>query len=321
MVSLGALRRFVPVLLLTIVVCGCRAESAAPARTDLVIGTVFPNGSWDLVGRALAKAYTERLPDVRAVASISDDLEFQADAVEQGHAQLAIEDVETVYLAYSTGTTSVPQPHRNLRAIAVLFSTAVQIVARRDAGITRIQDLRGKRVGIGSTGSPTVRAATLILQSHGVPLRQIQPVMKAGDAAAFRSGELDAAFIYAPFQNPVIAELTGSDDVRLIPIERRTLGAIQDEHHFLKSTTIPGGTYKNQDDDVLTVGMDVLLVCRQDLPNDLVYRLSRTLFEVVPALRDAHASAAGINPDRGPTTAIPLHAGAARYYREREILR
>jgi uncharacterized protein len=321
MAGRGAFRRFVPVLLLTAGLCGCRAESAAPPPTDLVIGTVFPGGSWDLVGRALATAYTERLPGVRAVASTSGDLEFQADAVERGDAQLAIEDVETVYLAYSTGTTSMPQPHRNLRAIAVLFSTAVQIVARRDAGVTRIQDLRGKRVGIGVTGSPTVRAATLILQSHGVALQEIHQVLRAGDAAAFRSGEIDAAFIYAPFQNPVIAELTGADDVRLIPIERRTLGAIQDQHHFLKSTTIPGGTYKNQDDDVLTVGMDVLLVCRQDLPDDLVYRLSRTLFEVVPVLRAAHASAAGINPDRGPTTAIPLHPGAARYYREREIQR
>ena len=74
-------------------------------------------------------------------------------------------------------------------------------------------------------------------------------------------------------------------------------------------------------DDVLTVGMDVLLVCRQELTDDLVYRLSKTLFEAVPALRAAHASAAGIDPDRGPTTAIPLHPGAARYYREREILR
>ena len=255
------------------------------------------------------------------MANASESLELQADAVERGDAQLAIEDVETVYLAYSTGTASMPRPHRNLRAIAVLFSTAVQIVARRDAGVARIHDLRGKRVGIGVAASPTVRAATLILKTHGLTLRDIQPVFKTGDAAAFRSGEMDAAFIYAPFQNPVIAELTGADDVSLIPIERSTLGAIQEEHHFLKSTAIPGGTYKNQDDDVLTVGMDVLLVCRQELADELVYRLSKTLFEAVPALRAAHASAAGIDPDRGPTTAIPLHPGAARYYREREILR
>ena len=67
--------------------------------------------------------------------------------------------------------------------------------------------------------------------------------------------------------------------------------------------------------------MDVLLVCRQDLPEALVYNLARTLFDSVPLLRQAHASASGIDPERGPTAAIPLHPGAARYYREREILK
>ncbi len=67
--------------------------------------------------------------------------------------------------------------------------------------------------------------------------------------------------------------------------------------------------------------MDVLLVCREDLPEPLVYDLARTLFDAVPVLAQAHASAEAIDPDRGPTAAIPLHPGAARYYREREILK
>ena len=140
-------------------------------------------------------------------------------------------------------------------------------------------------------------------------------------AQAIREGRLDAAFIYAPFQNLYVADLTGADDVHLVPLRRSSLGAIQEGHHFLKSTTIPGGMYKNQDEDVLTVGMDVMLLCRQPLADALVYDLTKTLFESVPVLRQAHPSAAGIDPERGPTTAIPLHAGATRYYRERELLR
>jgi TRAP transporter TAXI family solute receptor len=138
---------------------------------------------------------------------------------------------------------------------------------------------------------------------------------------SLRADTVDAQFIYAPFQNPTVADLVSDGGVRLIPIERSSLGAIQERHHFLKSTTIPSGTYEDQDADVLTVGMDVLLLCRDDLPEDLVYAMARTLFEAVPALTRAHASAAGIDPDRGPTASIPLHPGAARYYREREILK
>lgn len=299
----------------------CQPHPPAPASTHLVLGTVFSGGTWDLVGRALAREYSERLPHIQVEARTANDLWLQTDLVQRGESDLAIEDVETAYVAYSTGTSGDPDPHRDLRAISVLFSTAVQIVARPESGITRVSDLRGKRVGAGGKDSPTERAARLILESHGVDPADVNLVVQSGTSDAFRRGELDATFIYAPFQNPLIAEMSGDQGVRLIPIERRALGAIQEKHHFLKSTVIPGGTYQNQEDDVLTVGMDVLLICRRQLDEPLVYDLSRVLFESVPELRQAHASAGGINPDRGPTAAIPLHPGAARYYREREILK
>ncbi|MDR1988668.1 MAG: hypothetical protein LBQ09_00385, partial [Acidobacteriaceae bacterium] len=90
---------------------------------------------------------------------------------------------------------------------------------------------------------------------------------------------------------------------------------------YLKSTTIGRNTYRGMDDDLLTVGMDVLLLSRADLPEPLVYDLAKTLFASVPQLAAAHAAAGNIDPERGPTATIPLHPGAARYYREREILK
>jgi uncharacterized protein len=289
--------------------------------TRLVIGTVWAGAAWDRVGHALAAAYSDRLPGVRAVAKPSGNLDKEIAAFERRETDLAILDVETAYFAFSAGPHE-ETPSRSLRAVAVLFSTAVQIVARSDGHIARVADLRGKRVNVGSKGSPTERAARLILESHGVPFAQIQPTFDSGEAAeALRTGKLDALFLYSPFQNPLIVEMTGANSARLIPIDRAKVAAIQEQHHFLKAITIPGGTYKNQDDDLLTVGMDVLLVCREDLPEPLVYDLARTLFDAVPLLAQAHASAEAIDPDRGPTAAIPLHPGAARYYREREILK
>ena len=299
----------------------CSAPPSPVAPTNLVMGTVWPGAAWDRIGQSLASAYSDRLPNVRVVAKPSGNLDREVEAFESGETDLAILDVETAYVAFS-GESRDEAPARRLRAVAVLFSTAVQIVARSDAGITRVADLRGKRLGVGSKGSPTERAARLILESHGVPFTSVQPTFGSGDLAEpLRTGKLDALFLYSPFQNPLIVDMAGADNVRLVPIDRTKVGAIQEQHHFLKATTIPGGTYKNQDDDLLTVGMDVLLVCRQDLPEALVYNLARTLFDSVPLLRQAHASASGIDPERGPTAAIPLHPGAARYYREREILK
>jgi hypothetical protein len=300
----------------------CAAPRPPSRPTELVIGTVWPGAAWDRIGQSLAGAYSQRLTNVHAVAKASGNLENEIQAFEHGATDLAILDVETAYVAFSAESRD-ETPARRLRAVAVLLSTAVQIVARNDASVKRVADLRGKRVGVGTKGSPTDRAARLILESHNVPFSSIQPTFGSGDdaAEALRNGGLDALFLYSPFQNPLIADMANAGRVRLVPIDRSAIAPIEEEHHFLKATTIPGGTYKNQDDDLLTVGMDVLLVCRQDLPEPLVHDLARTLFESVPLLKEAHASAAAIDPDRGPTAAIPLHPGAARYYREREILK
>jgi uncharacterized protein len=315
------MRRILGLAIAAATAFSCAAPPPPAHSTNLVIGTVWPGAAWDRIGQSLAGAYSQRLANVHAVARASGNLDNEIQAFQGGHTDLAILDVETAYVAFSAESRD-EAPARKLRAVAALLSTAVQIVARNDAGVKRVADLRGKRVGVGSKDSPTARAARLILESHGVPFASIHPTFGSGDAAeALRNGALDALFLYSPFQNPLIADMANAGSVRLVPIDRSSIAAIQEQHHFLKATTIPGGTYRNQDDDLLTVGMDVLLVCRQDLPEPLVHDLARTLFESVPLLTEAHASASAIDPERGPTAAIPLHPGAARYYREREILK
>lgn len=299
--------------------CTSSTQAAPPQTVELV--TPFLTNAWGQIGQALTAQYTERL-HVPAFTEQSQGLEQTADAIGWGTADLAVEDAETAYIAYSKGTTDDPKPHTSIRAISVLFSTAVQIVARGDAPITKVADLRGRRVDVGARGTPVERAARLILESHGLGYDAIQPVFGARNGMqALRSGELDARFFYTPFPQANIGDIAEDAHAHLIPIDRGSLAAIQAQHHFLKSVMIPDGTYPHQDRPVLTVGMDVLLLCRQDLPEHLVHDMTAALFDSVPKLRAAHEAAAAIDPDRGPATAVPLHPGAVRYYREREILK
>ena len=189
------------------------SSDGTPQVINLTIGATFAGGSWDVVAGRLAAEYSQRLPGVHATSQTNENLEEAADTVQRGDWQLAIQDVETAYVAFSTGTPKVPQPHADLRAMAVLFSTAVHVVARTNAGITSISDFKGKRVGMGAAGSSTERAARLILGAHDVPIERITPaaLTAAESAKAIREGRLDAAFIYAPFQNLYVADLTGAD--------------------------------------------------------------------------------------------------------------
>ena len=148
----------------------------------------------------------------------------------------------------------------------------------------------------------------------------VKPVFGSANAAdALRQHDLDAVILFVPLHYWLMREITETIDVRLIPIEHDKIGPIQDRNHFLKSTTIPAGTYRGQEDDILTLGVDILLVCRQNLTEGLVFALSKTLFEASDDLVRAHPAASAIDPERGPTTSITLHPGAARYYRSRQL--
>jgi TRAP transporter TAXI family solute receptor len=302
---------------------GACAQPAAkvPPPTHVVMSIPF-GGAWERIGRELASEYNRRVPIVSADAVMAESLESQVDSIQAGKVDLALEDAETAYLAFTRGTAHDGSPHARVRAIGVLFSIAVQVAVPSATGITRIDQLRGRRVDVGATGGSVERAARIILESYGLGYDAVKPTFGGSDTRRqFKSGDLDARFFYSAFQHPTIESISRDVDVRVLPIDRSRLGAIQERHHFLKSTTIPAGTYRKQTADVQTVGMDVLLLCRQDLPDGLVYELTRALYESVPALEKAHEAASAIDPERGPTASIPLHPGAARYYREREILK
>jgi TRAP-type uncharacterized transport system substrate-binding protein len=83
---------------------------------------------------------------------------------------------------------------------------------------------------------------------------------------------------------------------------------------YLKRTLISRGTYPNQPEPVRTLSVDTLLVCRAELDDDVVYRFLDAYFATRPVMTPP-------NLDRAPATPIPLHPGAARYYRQRELSR
>ena len=284
-------------------------------------------GAYYALGVRLVQIYDSLIPGMR-VQSRSLSYEAQADAIQQGDVDLAFIGGDTAYFAHKVGTEANPTPHSRLRGIAALFPGAVQIVMRVDSRIRRVGDLRGRRVGVvGLPGSEEAVASQTILKAHGLDYEDPNVLVflfLASDeeaVAMVHDGRIDGGFFYRTFPTLSLVDLAESVDVRLIPIERDEIEIIQTQYPFWKSITIPRGTYGGQREDVKTIEIATLLVCRDDLSESLVYALTEALFERLPELIEAHVAATDIDPTRGPTTPIPLHRGAARYYRERELTR
>jgi len=195
-------------------------------------------------------------------------------------------------------------------------------VTARDSGIHRVEDLQGRRVGVGPPVSGTQVAAKLVLQAQNLQNRIAAEPLTFDDVAdGLSRHEVDAGFLVSSYPVPVISRLNASRGVRLVPIERALADRIRADYPFFHPILIPAGTYEGQSAPVETIGVDNLLVCRSDLPDDLVYRLTRVFTESLSRLSRVHAAAASVDPEQAPTAPIPLHPGAARFYRERELFR
>jgi hypothetical protein len=301
--------------------CGVDAPPVPP--NEIVIATGGSGGAYYPLGVALARVYSERIPGVRATAVSTVASVFNVEAVQNGRADVGFSHGDVAYVAYRRGTRDDQRPHTSLRAIAVLYVNAVHVVAARGSGIRRLTDMKGHRVGVGSQASGTEVAARIIIEGHGLKYSDVTPEFLSFSEVAGRmqAHVLDAGFIVSGYPVAALETPAVAGAVHLVPLERVAIDRIRSQYPFFRPILIPKGTYLDQATDVSTIGVDNLLVCRQDLSEELVYQMTRTLFESLAELAQANAAARAIDVEIAPATPIPLHPGAARYYRERELIR
>ena len=243
--------------------------------------------------------------------------------LQRGQAQLALMDSESAYVGYRTSAKQQGAP--DIKTIAVMFPTVVHLFVRRDLNVTTVAQFRGLRLAVGEKDGYADLATRLIISAYGLDYTNVRPLYGPylRSAADFAAANADGAVFYTPFRNPALLDVVTGHQLVLVPIERKRIAAVQgggERDHFLKTVVIPANIYTDQRSDVVTIGEDVLLMCRADLPEDVVYRITRAMFEGLSAVRASHPAARNVSIAQGPTAAVPLHAGATRFYRERELL-
>jgi len=316
-------RKVLPLFVVLLSIGGGCSTREVETRTAITIATGGTGGVYHPLGETLARIYTEQVPGITATAHATVASVFNVQAIQKGAADVAFTQGDVAYFAFRRGTDTEPHPHSRLRGMAVLYVNTVQIVAHRDGGIRQISDFRGKRIGVGAPGSGTEVAARVIIEGHGLQYSDVTESFLTFSETAERmqAGTLDAGFIVASYPAAAVSDAAHTFGIRLIPVTRNAVEQIRSHYPFFKPFVIPRGTYQGQTQDVETIGVDNLLICRDDLPEELVYTMTKALFENLPELAATHSAATLIDAEQGPATPIPLHPGAARYYRERELLK
>ena len=317
-------RRHLAALLAGTLATGCTsaAPDVKPSQVTVRIATAMSGGGFLPLANHLAGVFRQTLPHLTIETVSSAGGVANIEALQRGDADLGLAFADVTYLSFQGRWRPGEAPYDRLRAVAVMQLTPVQLVVRQHSHIRDVADLRGHRVGVGPPGSGTAVTADLVLTAFGVKPTDVRAETLPFKDAADRmiDGTLDAMFDDAIY--PAEAILTAvRAGARLLPLHGVPIERLRHQYPFFRRTTIPRGAYLGATSEVHTIGVDSLLICRQGLDEGLVYDLTRVFFEALPSQPFLQDALRFMDLDQAPATPIPLHEGAARYYRQRELMR
>ena len=318
------------------------------------IGTAATTGTYFQIGGVLASAISKPsgsrdcdhggscgVPGLVAVAQASQGSVQNVLAVSGGQFESALAQADIAYWAYtggvpamrrcakedaaakSAGTAQLKRsgPLRNLRAIAGLYPEDVHIVVRAESAIHSLRDLKGKRVALGEPESGTLTDARMVLEAAGLNECEMKAeYLRLSDAAnGLVQGRIDAFFLVGGYPVPAITDVATAIPTRLLPITHDIAERLSHKFSFYGPDVIPAGSYPGIEADTPTVSTMALWLVREDVGDDLVYAITKALWrDTTKRLLDSsHPVGRRIRlASAFDGIAIPLHPGAARYYRE-----
>lgn len=208
------------------------------------------------------------------------------------------------------------------KAVAALYTEACQIVVKANSDIKTIDDLQGKKVCIGAEESGTEINAKQILEYSGLNSKLVEMVnLDYTDAAKqLAEGKIDAFFCTAGIQTTVISELTKECSIRILNIDDKCLKKLLAAYTCYSKYQIPANTYAGQTESVTTIGVKSVLLASDNLSENAVKQLTKTLFTHTRDLQYA-TSLELVNDEKTAVEGIdiPFHSGAAAYYKQKGI--
>jgi len=309
------------VLVLAIsLVMGMFSFGMAAERQFVAIATGGTGGTYYPLGGALAQLISNYVEGLIVTAQSGNASIANCNLISRGQIETGFSQANTTYWCYTgTGILEGTPPITNLRGIASLYPETIHIVATKASGINTIEDLKGKKVGVGAPNSGTAADAEIILNAHGITFDDIKADYLSFTEVAQRliDGQIDAGFTTAGFPTSSIINIATKRDIVLIPMSAEKIKELVEAIPYYGATVIPGGLYKGVDEDVPALATPALWVCDAKLSPTLVYKMTKALWEHRDVLEKVHSQGKNVTLETAlDGIGIPLHPGAELYYKE-----
>jgi TRAP transporter TAXI family solute receptor len=288
-------------------------------------GVYYPTG---LAVAQLINAERDRYA-IRAAVEATNGATFNLNGIMAGYLEFGLAQSDTIFQAVNgLAAWQGKGPQKDLRTLFSLHHEAVTLVAAVDAGITSLADLKGKRVSLGNPGISRHRTVMNVLEAVGLdPKRDMTQfdVMASDAPALLQDNRIDAYFFTVGHPSETVRRgLSGERKTRIIPIAGPAIDRLVEEKSFYSHGTIPvRRLYPDVGDqpDVPTIGVVAILCTSSRVPEDVVYAVTRVVFDNFETFRYMHPAFYALTKEGMlKNLGAPLHPGTLRYYREAGLL-
>lgn len=304
-------------LVVSLVLVGCAPKVE---KTEVMLYTGGTAGTYFPLGSKYAEMLNKYSDIIDASAVTSGASVTNVKGIEKGESQAGLIQNDVSYYARK-GIVMFDTPVLQLQGLATLYPETCQAIVRAESDIYTLADLEGKSVAVGAPGSGCAVGCEQVLEAAGVwdTIKRYDLAIGEG-CSALKLGQVDATFVVGATPTAGIEELAVTTPVRLVSVSEEIVDKLHAEgYSFYVRQVIPKGTYK-MTEDVVTCAVMAMLCVHRGLPDDVVYDMTKVLFEHLDELRTAHVRAADITLGTAlDGMSLILHPGAVKYYEEKGI--
>ncbi|MDW3116638.1 MAG: TAXI family TRAP transporter solute-binding subunit [Roseovarius pacificus] len=297
---------------------------AAQAEEFITIGTGGVTGVYYPTGGAICRLVNKGRKDhgIRCSVRSTGGSIYNIKTIRAGELEFGVAQSDWQYHAYN-GTSKFEDDgaFEGLRAVFSVHPEPFTVVARADAGVANFEDLKGKRVNIGNPGSGQRGTMEVLMGALGWTTDDfaLATELKAAEQSqALCDNQIDAMVYTVGHPSGSIQEATTACDSVLVNVSGDAVQGLVDENSYYRLATIPGGMYRGNDDDTQTFGVGATFVTSDAVSEEAVYTVVKSVFENFEDFKKLHPAFANLKPEEMATAGLsaPLHAGAAKYYKE-----
>ncbi len=303
----------------------------AQGKRFISIGTGGPTGVYFVVGQSICRMVHKEAAEgrkkgrkhgIRCSAPSTAGSTYNISNIREAELDFGVAQSDWQFHAYNGTSKFEGKQFSKLRAVFSVHPEPYHIIVGGNSGITSWADLKGKRFNIGNPGSGQRGTTEVLMAAYGTSKSDFKvatELTSTEQSKALCDGKIDAYGYTVGVPNAGVSVATDGCGAKIINLNTAVEKGLVDKNAYYAFATIPKGTYKTTDADVTTFGVMATFVTSADVPEDVVYEVTRAVFENLDDFRKLHPAFANLDPKKMIKDALsaPLHPGAAKYYKEK----